>query len=217
MKKALITGATGMIGSIVLRECVQSNQIKKVISITRRSSGAAHPKVEEVIHNDFSDYTPVEKYFEHVDAAYFCIGVYTGQVNDVDFKKITVDFAKTFANTLKQHSPNAVLSFLSGAGADRKEKSRMAFAKYKGIAENYLITKDLGGLYIFRPAYIYPVEKREEPNIAYRFYRRLYPLMKNLLPSSTITSEQLGKAMFLAALNGTEKTILENEDIKAIL
>ena len=103
---------------------------------------------------------------------------------------------------------------MSGQGADLKEKSRMSFARYKGMAENYLMSLDLGGLHIFRPGYIYPVEKREEPNLAYRIYRRLYPILNKIMPSTAITSEQLAKSMLKAGLNGTEKTILENEDIK---
>jgi len=105
---------------------------------------------------------------------------------------------------------------LSGAGADPQEKSRVAFARYKGMAENYLIAKDFKGLNIFRPAYIYPVEKRVEPNLMYRVSRRLYPLLKNVMPGSVITSEELGKAMFKAGIEGANHGILENTEIKKL-
>ena len=154
--------------------------------------------------------------FENVDAAYFCIGAYTGKVPDDKFKVITVDFAKSFGDAIKQSSPQAILCFLSGQGADLKEKSRMSFARYKGMAENYLMSLDLGGLHIFRPGYIYPVEKRKEPNLAYRIYRSLYPVLNKIFPSAAITSEQLAKSMFKAGLEGTGKTILENEEIKKV-
>jgi len=85
------------------------------------------------------------------------------------------------------------------------------------MAENYLISKNFEQLYILRPGYIYPVEKREEPNVAYRIYRRLYPLMNRLFPSAAITSERLGKAMFHAGISGAHKTVLENEDIKELV
>jgi len=216
MKNAIIVGASGMVGSIVLRECLASDQIAQVTSITRKKSGINHPKLVEIIHNNFLDYSSMAEQFKNHAAAYFCIGVYTGQVADAEFKKITVDFTKVFADALKKNSPNATFCLLSGAGADQKEKSRIAFAKYKGMAENYLISKDFEQLYILRPGYIYPVEKREEPNIAYRIYRRLYPLMNRLLPSAAITSERLGKAMFHAGISGAHKAVLENEDIKEI-
>ncbi len=216
MKKIIITGASGMVGGIILREALNSSKIEKVTSIVRNSSGQKHAKLQEIIHDDFNEYSKLVDHFKNIDAAYFCIGVYTGQVPDDKFKIITVDFAKAFGDTVKQNSPRAILCFLSGQGADLKEKSRMSFARYKGMAENYLMSLDLGGLHIFRPGYIYPVEKREEPNLAYRIYRRLYPILNKIMPSTAITSEQLAKSMLKAGLNGTEKTILENEDIKKV-
>lgn len=217
MKNVIIAGASGMVGGIILREALNSPEIGKVISIVRKKSNRNHEKLEEVIHDDFNDYSKLQNYFKNQDAAYFCIGVYTGAVPDDKFKMITVDFAKAFGDATKQNSPQAILCFLSGQGADLKEKSRMSFARYKGMAENYLMSLNLGGLHIFRPGYIYPVEKREEPNLAYRIYRKLYPVLNKLMPSSSITSEQLAKSMFRAGLNGTEKMILENEDIKKVI
>ena len=216
MKNVIITGATGMVGGIVLRECLNSAAIGKVISIVRRASGVNHPKLEEVIHPDFMSYAGSEHHFENIDAAYFCIGVYTGAVPDDKFKQITVDFTTAFSDTLKEKSPTATFCLLSGQGADQTEKSRVAFAKYKGMAENYLTKQGFGDLYIFRPAYIYPVEAREEPNLMYRVSRKLYPLLKNVFPATVITSEQLGQAIFKAGIQGAEKTVLENQDIKKV-
>lgn len=216
MKKVIITGATGMIGGIVLNACIASDQIEKVTSLVRRPSGVSHPKLVEIIHKDFLNYEGIEDHFKDQDAAYFCIGVYTGQVADVMFKQITVDIPKAFADTLKAHSPGVKFCFLSGQGADQKEKSRVSFAKYKGMAENHLISKNFEQLTIFRPGYIYPVEKREEPNIAYRIYRRIYPAMNALFPTLSITSEALGQAMFRAGLKTMDQVVLENEDIKKV-
>lgn len=216
MKNIIIVGASGMVGGIILREALLSNDIQKVTSLVRRGSGIQHPKLIEIVHSNFNDYSAEQDHFKNQDAAYFCIGAYTGALPDDKFKIITVDFAKVFGDTIKQNSPKAILCFLSGQGADLKEKSRMSFAKYKGMAENYLMSLDLGSLHIFRPGYIYPVEKRKEPNMAYQIYRRLYPVLNKLIPSASITSERLAKAMLLAGLNGTDKTILENEEIKKV-
>ena len=217
MKNVLIVGASGMIGGIVLRECLNSDQVNKVTSIGRRKLKFENSKLKQIVHNDFTDYSKLENEFAHVDAAFFCIGEYTGSVPDEKFKMITVDFAKAFANTLKDQSPNATLCFLSGQGADQKEKSRMSFARYKGMAENHLISKDFPQLYIFRPGYIYPVKRRKEPNWSYSLMRSLYPLMKRFYASGVITSEELGKAMFKAGMQGASKMILENQDIKLIV
>ena len=206
-----------MVGGIVLRECLNSPKIGQVTALLRRSTGIKHEKLTEVIHSDFSDFSAIEHVFENQDIAQFCIGVYTGKVSREDFRKITVDYTQAFGDRLKKHSPQARLCFLSGAGADRTEKSRMMFAKDKGAAENYLFDLGLGEVYTFRPAYIYPVEPREEPNLMYRISRSIYPLLSKLTPKSAITSERLGKAMFKAGLEGAHKNVLENEDIKAII
>ncbi len=216
MKKVIITGATGMVGGIILRECLDSSDIETVISLSRKPTGISHPKLQEVIHADFLDYTGLESHFKEVDIAHFCIGVYTGQVPDAKFKEITVDVTAAFAEMLFSNSPQATFCFLSGAGADPQEKSRMSFARYKGMAENHLIKRGFGRLFIFRPAYIYPVQKRKEPNITYRISRWLYPVLKSVMSTSVIPSETLGKAMFQAGITGAATTVLENEAIKNI-
>lgn len=206
-----------MVGGIVLRECLASKEIAKVTVITRRSTGVEHAKLEEVIHADFTDFSTIKEHFQSQDVAYFCIGVYTGQVPNDVFKRITVDFTKAFATSLKEESPQATFCFLSGEGADPKEKSRVSFARFKGMAENFLIQQDFDQLYIFRPAYIYPVQKREEPNWSYRLMRQLYPLMKSLYPKGVITSEQLALALFKAGMEGANEVILNNVAIKLTL
>lgn len=54
----------------------------------------------------------------------------------------------------------------------------MAFARYKGQAENALTAAGFPRLYIFRPAYIYPVESRKEPHFSYRMLRAIYPCFR---------------------------------------
>ncbi len=217
MKNVIITGATGMVGGIVLRECLASKEVGKVTLISRRSTGLTHAKLEEVIHSDFTDFSTIQQHFQSQDIAYFCIGVYTGQVSNEVFKRITVDFTKAFSTSLKANSPAATFCFLSGEGADPKEKSRVAFARFKGMAENFLIQQNYDQLYIFRPAYIYPVQKREEPNWSYRLMRQLYPLVKNLYSRGVITSEQLALAMFKGGMEGANEVILNNVAIKSMV
>ncbi len=213
----LIMGSTGMIGKIILRECLQSEKVRRVTTIVRKATGMSHAKLNEVVHGDYLNYDPIDYHFEQIDAAYFCIGVYTGQLPDKEFKTITVDYTKVFADVLKKGSPNATVCFLSGDGADQTEKSKMSFAKYKGMAENYLVQKEFKHLHLFRPGYIYPVEKRTEPNLMYQTMRFLYPILKGLLSKTSITSEELAKSMFKAGLDGNAPQVLENVDIKNYL
>lgn len=212
MKRVLITGASGMIGSLILEQCLASEEISEVISLVRKPSGQQHHKLLEVEVSDFKNYEAITTNFETIDVAFFCIGVYTGQVNDALFKDITVDYAVNFARTLKAKSSNATLCLLSGSGADRSEKSRTAFARYKGMAENAISRLGLE-FYAFRPAYIYPVSPRKEPSFLYGLMRTLYPVIKLFGKNASITSTDLAKAMFTVGLHGATDEILENKAI----
>ncbi len=216
-KKVIITGATGMVGNLVLQECLLSDEIQSILSISRKPCGVSHEKLTEIIHDDFTRYKGLEKHFNDIDIAYFCIGVYTGEVPKDEFRKITVDYTVEFAKRLKIESPNATFCFLSGQGADQTEESTLLFARSKGAAENFLIQHVFKELYIFRPGYIYPVTKRKEPNFSYRISRKIYPILRLLMPNGVITSERLARVIFNTGLKGANKVILENRDIRDLI
>ena len=139
---------------------------------------------------------------------------------DTELRKVTVDYTVEFARILRGSSPGAAFSFLSGGGADPTGGSRLAFALDKGEAEKTLLAAGFPHIYIFRPAYIYPVEPRKEPNLSYRLLRAIYPAFRVLFPNQMIPADQLGRAMVDAAVLGTvesEARILENRDIRAMV
>ena len=137
-----------------------------------------------------------------------------GTVPREEFRKITVDYTIAFAKVLKQKSPDATFCFLSGQGADQTENSRLMFAKDKGIAENFLLSLHFPQTYIFRPSYIYPVTLRKEPNFLYRFMRVIYPFLNVVYHNGVITSEELSNAMIDIGLNGGDKTVYENKELR---
>ncbi|KAJ3437851.1 oxidoreductase htatip2 [Anaeramoeba flamelloides] len=214
MKNVIMTGATGMIGSLVLKHLLQSDEIESVTCFLRRKTGIESNKLIEIINKDFENYDDLDEHFKRKDICYYCLGVYTGTVKRDLFRKITVDYTASFSNKLKEHSPECTFCFLSGAGADRKEKSWVAFSKDKGIAENALIKLKFEQLYIVRPAYIYPVEQRKAPTKSYAFMRKVYPLMNKCYSKGVITSTVLAHAMFRLGLKGGKKVTYENKELK---
>jgi nucleoside-diphosphate-sugar epimerase len=217
MKNVIITGSNGMIGHLILMQCLEHSDIGRVTTIVRKPSGINNPKLKEIIHLDFMDYSAVKEYFKDQDLCFFCIGVYTGAVPANEFSRITVDFTKVFATTLKEASPEVSFCFLSGQGADLSEKSRILFAREKGKAENILLNLKFNGLYIFRPGYIYPVQERQEPNFAYRLMRVMYRLfLRRLYPGIGVTSVELAQVMLETGLHGGNKVIYENNDIRQL-
>lgn len=217
MKRVLITGTNGMIGQLILALCLQRTDVATVTSITRKPMGMMHPKLQEVIHADFMDMDPIRDHLSNQDLCFYCIGVYTGTVPREEFRKITVDYTRIFAETLKQMSPEVVFCFLSGQGADRSEKSKLMFAQDKGVAENILEKLAFKQLTIVRPGYIYPVTPRKEPNLFYRVFRILYkPLLSKLYPNIGLSSLQLATAMVKLGFEGATQQVYENREIRQI-
>lgn len=215
-KTIIIAGASGMVGGLILKAAAEDSSVEKIISLVRRPSGVTTPKVTEVVLSDFAAYSADAGHFKNIDAAFFCVGAYTGSVPDEEFRKITVDYAVAFAETLKVNSPEATLCLLSGAGADRTGKSKLSFARYKGMAEDAISKMGLK-FSAFRPGYIYPDTPRIEPNFSYRAMRLFYPAIKLLGPGFSIRATELAEAMFRAGIYGAEKEILENRDILDLL
>jgi uncharacterized protein YbjT (DUF2867 family) len=213
--RLVIVGATGMVGGYALRYALDHPAVVAVTSIGRTKLGVSHPKLKEVLHRDFADCSPLAEQLSDQDAAVFCLGVYTGAVSDTELRTITVDYTVAFARVLRQNS--VAFSFLSGSGADPTGRSRMAFARYKGEAEKALLAEGFPSVYIFRPAYIYPVEPRKEPNLSYRMMRAIYPAFRVLFPNQVIRADDLARVMVEAVVSRTRQgPVFRNRDIRAL-
>jgi len=218
--RLVIVGATGMVGGYALRYALDHATVGGVTAVGRKPTGITHQKLTEVLHQDFADCSRLAGALSGQDAAIFCLGAYTGAVSDADLRRITVDYVVEFARVFRDSSPDATFEFLSGSGADPTGRSRMAFARYKGEAEHALTGAGFPAVYIFRPAYIYPVQARREPTFSYRVLRAIYPAFRLLLPNQVIRADDLARTMVDAAVRdiGTQgqTIVLENRDIRAL-
>jgi uncharacterized protein YbjT (DUF2867 family) len=218
--RLVILGATGMVGGYALRYALDHSAVDLVTAIGRRSLGIYHAKLKEVVHQDFANCSALADVLAGQDAAVFCLGAYTGTVSDEELRKITVDYTIEFARVLHVANPAAAFSFLSGSGADPTGRSRIAFARYKGEAENALLAAGFPRVIVFRPAYIYPVEARKEPNLGYRLLRAIYPVFRMLFPNQVIRFDDLAHAMVDVVVRGSGKpegVVLENRDIRTMV
>lgn len=214
MKNIIITGTNGMIGNLILQMCLQRDDVATVTSITRKPIGISHTKLKEVIHQDFLDFTSIQNHLENQDICFYCVGVYTGQVPTEEFKKITVDFTRAFAEALNENSSAVSFNFLSGQGADISEKSKVLFAREKGIAENIIANLNFKAFHSYRPGYIYPVTKRVEPNNLYKIFRIIYKPVKFLYPDIGLTSLQLARFMVEKGFGNSQQTFFENKEMR---
>jgi uncharacterized protein YbjT (DUF2867 family) len=219
--KAIIFGATGMVGQGVLRECLLDPEIESVLTIGRGPTGRQHPKLREIIHKDFSDFSAIAESLSGYDACFWCLGVTSAGLSEQEYQRMTYDFTIAAAQALVKQSPQMTFIFVSGAGADSTEKGRTMWARIKGKTENALLRMPFKAVYVFRPAYIQPLHGIQSRTKLYRalfvIAAPLYPLWKALLPNYVTTTEQLGRAMIKVAKHGASKHVLESSDIVKIL
>ena len=73
----IVFGATGMVGAGVLIECLADPLVESTVAVVRSPAGQSHPKLREVPHTDFFDYSSLAADFAACDACFFCLGVST--------------------------------------------------------------------------------------------------------------------------------------------
>jgi len=213
--KIILTGATGMVGEGVLHECLLHSKIEAVTIIVRKPSGMQHAKLTEIIHTDFFDLSAIENKLVGFDACFFCLGVSSVGMNEVDYKKMTYTLTMNFAKTLAKQNKDLFFCYISGAATDSSEKGRSMWARVKGKTENDLMKLFLNA-YMFRPGYMQPTPGLKNTLKYYKYVKWMYPFFKIVFPNFVSTLSELGKAMINVALRGYEHKILEVKDIKLL-
>ena len=99
--KVILFGATGMVGGYAVRYALDRAAVGGVTTIGRKPTGITHPKLNEVLHQDFADCSRLADTLSRQDAAIFCLGAYTGAVSDADLRRVTVDYAVEFARVFR--------------------------------------------------------------------------------------------------------------------
>jgi len=218
--RVILFGATGMIGSGVLLECLADPRIESVVSVVRQASGAVHPKLHELIHDDFLDLVPVCADFADADACFFCLGISSAGMKEEDYRRVTYDFTMAAAKEILAESPNSTFCFVSGAGTDGSGRGRVMWARVKGQTEQALLAMPFKGAYMFRPGYIQPMKgvrsKTALYQMIYNVVGPLYPIMRLFMPSYLTTTVELAHAMIEAARAGDERHVLETPDINRL-
>ena len=214
--KAILTGATGMVGEGVLHECLQHENVEQVLVVGRRPCGITHPKLKEIIHPDFYYLAVIENQLAGYNACFFCLGVSSVGMKETEFYKLTYLLTMNFATTLVNRNPGMVFCYISGAGTDSSEKGRMMWARVKGKTENALMKLPFKKVYNFRPGIIQPTKGLKNTLSFYKYLGWLLPIIRLVAPNYISSLKQLGLAMINAATKGYEKQILEVKDIIAL-
>jgi len=217
-KKIILTGATGMVGRAVLIECLESDQISEVLSLSRNSVELKHPKLREFLHPDFTDFSSIADQLQGYDAFFHCMGVSSVGMDEEKYHRLTYGVAEALITALGLSAKNMLATYVSGQGTDSSEKGRVMWARVKGKTENLFFEK-FDRAFAFRIGGLFPEKgvrsKTGWVNFLYTILRPFGGLIK--LSKSIVATSLLGKSMILLLSRSPEKTKLENRDINAFV
>ena len=206
-----------MVGKGVLLECLDHGRVSEALTIGRSSLDTHHPKLKQIIHKDFSDFSSIKENLAGYDACYMCMGVSAAGLSEEKYTEITYNYTMALAKQLHDINPEMTITYVSGEGTDSSEKGRSMWARVKGKTENNLLALGFKQAFMFRPGAIIPLRGIKSRTRLYQFiydyFMWLIKLVKFLAPSSVVNTTQIGLAMINATLKGYDKQILTPRDI----
>jgi uncharacterized protein YbjT (DUF2867 family) len=217
--RVIITGATGMVGEGVLYKCLENTSVEKVLVIGRKTCGYSNPKLTEIIHSDFFDFSSIKEELKGYNACYFCLGTTAMGKTEAEYTKFTHTLTLHFATLLANLNPDMTFCYISGSGTDSSEKGRIMWARVKGKTENDLMKLPFTAVFNFRPGAITPLLPLKPTQTYYKTYKYLawlFAIMKVLTPAKLITLEALATAMINVSLSSYPQHNIEIKDMKVL-
>jgi uncharacterized protein YbjT (DUF2867 family) len=213
--KVILFGATGMVGQGVLRHCLLDPEVESVLSIGRKPSGVSHPKLRDLVRPDMFDFKVSAEELNGYDTCFFCLGVSSVGMNEAEYTHLTYDLTLGWAQALVRVNPAIRFLYVSGMGTGGKSM----WARVKGRTENDLISF-LPESIMIRLGALRPMhgERSKSPGggVFLTVLWPFWPILQWLWPNGVITTEELGRAMILAARKGGPKRVLESADLVAL-
>lgn len=211
--RAIVTGATGMVGEGVLHECLLHPDVEAVLVINRKPCGAIHPKLKEIIHTDFFNFSPIEDQLAGYNACYFCLGVSSVGMKEPEYYQLTYTLTLYVAETLSRQNKDMTFCYVSGAGTDSTEKGGSMWASVKGKTENDLKKLPFKQVFNFRPGFMKATEGAKNTLPLYKYISWIYPIGRALFPGGFCTLAEVGQAMIQLTLHGSSKDVITVKDI----
>lgn len=215
--KIIVFGATGMVGQGVLRECLAAPDVEEVKVVTRTPTGMQHPRLRELLHEDFLDYSAITAQLAGYDACLFCLGVSAAGMDEARYTRLTHDLTLAAAQVLVRINPSMVFVYVSGAGTANDDAGRVMWARVKGRTERDLRRLPFRAVYLFRPGFIAPMHgersKTRMSRVVYALSRPLVPLLRRLFPRHVLDTVIVGQGMLSVLRHGAPAPVLETGDI----
>jgi uncharacterized protein YbjT (DUF2867 family) len=213
MKKAVLLGASGLVGSLLLEELLEDQDYQKVIAIVRKEINLSHPKLEQ-IQGDLLNLEKLSKHFEGASAVFVCIGTTAAKTPDKK-KYFDIDYGipVAAAKIAKEKSVPALL-VISAMGANAK--SSIFYNATKGKMEHALKELQLPKLRILRPSLL--VGDRKEHRTGEGIATIVMKTLDFAIPAKykAIEGREVARAMVLLEKSESDRVIWENDELIAL-
>ena len=210
--KAIIVGASGLIGSELLKQLTEYREFDEIVLIIRRPLTVSNSRVREIVV-DFDHLKDISKEISG-DVIYSCLGS-TRKKTPVasEYRKIEYDYT---LNIARMGLNNGVKQFhyISSLGAD--VSSSTSYLRLKGEVEKALIALPYPALHIYQPSYLKGnrAEKRLDNKLMRPLMSVLDPLLVGKLSKyKSITSESVAKAMIKQTLANNKGVFIHPSNI----
>ena len=215
--RILLTGATGLVGQGVLRECLRAAEVTQVVALGRRPSGHVDRRLQDLVVADFADLDAVEDQLHPFDACLYCAGAPPVGTAETQYRHVTLDLTTHVARTLARLNPDLTFVYISGAHAN--PDSHVMMLRVKGETERALAALPIRTV-MLRPGGIQPVGGEQSPHHGLAMlYRVVGPLMGmgvRLMPEYMTTTARVGRAMLELARQEAPPPVVENAEINRL-
>ena len=205
MKRAVIFGSSGFVGSHLLRELLNSSDYGQVTAVVRKSLNITHPRLRTVI----GDYDSIEGVKSEIVADEVFIALGTTKANSpkkAEYYRVDHDYLVLAARIAKERGAKSVF-LVTAVGAN--PNSKFFYVRTKGETERDVIALNFEHKHIFRPSMIMG-NRKEKRSLLEEALMRFWPALNPLLTwkgdkYKGITGEDIAKALIKSAKNQTEK------------
>ena len=204
MKKAILFGASGYIGSYLLQDLLNNPDYDQVTAVVRKDIKIKHPKFKMLI----GDYHSLSKMKEELVADDVFITLGTTKKNTpnlAEYYQVDHDYPVLAAKLAKENGAKAVF-MVTAIGAN--PKSKIFYSRTKGDAERDVIALNFESTHIFQPSMILGnrTEKRPSEKIFQKITKAINPLLGGKMSKyKGIEGKDVAKAMNKAAENAAAK------------
>ncbi|MBP1472760.1 NAD-dependent epimerase/dehydratase family protein [Frateuria sp. MAH-13] len=215
--RILITGATGLVGQGVLRECLRAPDVAQVVALVRHATGIQDARLEELLCPDFAKVEMLGDRLAGFDACLYCAGAPLVGITAEAYRHVTLTLTLKVAEAFARHNPEGRFLYISGAYSD--PGSRMMVARAKGETERALEALPITTV-MLRPGGIRPVEgirsSHKPLDLLYRLGSPALALAVHLLPGQMTTTARVGRAMLALARDPSPPPVVENDAINRL-